>query len=128
MGASRHQHQTKDVCELYCFNEPVVTALRQSLPPAAEADEVVGFFAVLSARTRLLIICCLAQAEELCVCDIANALQMNVSTVSHQLRVLRHAGLVSFRQEGKMVFYRLRRPEVGRLVHSELERAAVSPS
>jgi len=123
MAAKRHGQRAKDVCERYCFNEALVARLRRRLPAAAEADEAAGFFSVLGTRTRLLIVYCLAQAEELCVCDVANALGMNLSTVSHQLRVLRHAGLVSFRPDGKMVFYRLCRPEVGRLVRSELEKA-----
>ena len=70
-------------------------------------QRATAFFSALGSRTRLLVLHCLCQAEELCVCDIANALRMNLSTVSHQLRYLRGCGLITYRSEGKMAFYRL---------------------
>ena len=70
----------------------------------------------------LLILHCLSQAEELCVCDIANALRMNLSTVSHQLRRLRTLGLVTYRSQGKMAFYCLADRRVAELVDAEFDR------
>lgn len=116
--------ESKDVCELYCFNEGLVTRLREGLPEEAAVERAVASFSALGNRTRLLILHCLSESDELCVCDIANALQMNLSTVSHQLRVLRSAGLVRFRTEGRMSFYRLSRPETADLVRSHLGRVA----
>jgi DNA-binding transcriptional ArsR family regulator len=122
----RRDSQPADVCERYCFNEPLVNRLRGSLPEEDEIERATTRFSAMGSRTRLLILYCLSQAEELCVCDIANALGMNLSTVSHQLRVLRSAGLVRFRSEGKMAFYRLIGEETGRLVLWELERPAAA--
>jgi DNA-binding transcriptional ArsR family regulator len=96
-----------DTCELFCFNEDLVASLRAARPDATRVEAAAQFFSALGSRTRLLILYCLTQAEELCVCDIANALEMNLSTVSHQLRHLRQADLVTYRSEGKMAFYRL---------------------
>ena len=45
--------------------------------------------------------------SELCVQDIADAVQLSQSAVSHQLRVLKDSKLVRFRREGKTVFYAL---------------------
>ena len=45
--------------------------------------------------------------SEMCVCDIATLLQMGQSAISHQLRVLKQMRLVSFRRDGKTVFYKL---------------------
>ena len=45
--------------------------------------------------------------SELCVCDIATILEMTLSAISHQLRVLRSTNLVKARREGKTVFYSL---------------------
>jgi DNA-binding transcriptional ArsR family regulator len=109
-----------DSCELYCFNAELVGKLRRSLPGAEEVGHVEKLFSALSSRTRLLIVHCLAQADELCVCDIANALEMNLSTVSHQLRHLRALGLVTFRSEGRMAFYRIADRRVADLVSAEL--------
>ncbi|NIA07741.1 MAG: metalloregulator ArsR/SmtB family transcription factor [Actinobacteria bacterium] len=110
----------RDTCELYCFNKALVSRLRGSLPDAETLIRAENFFAALGTRTRLLVLYCLSQAEELCVCDIANALRMNISTVSHQLRYLRGAGLIAYRSEGKMAFYRLIDGRIAELIDAEL--------
>jgi len=97
----------RDMCELYCYNNALVRRLQKRLPNDAALCHAEQFFSVLGNRTRLLILFCLSQARELCVCDIANALKADLSTISHQLRLLRSHGLVTYRSEGKMTFYRL---------------------
>ena len=111
-------------CELRCFNVRLVDRLRRKLPDADSVARAETFFAALGNRTRLLILHCLAGADELCVCDIANALEMKLSTLSHQLRHLRELGLVTFRSEGKMAFYRLNDDRVAQLIGAEFDRAA----
>jgi ArsR family transcriptional regulator len=59
--------------------------------------------------------------EELCVCDIAEALGMNQSAVSHQLRVLKNAKLIRNRKEGKQVFYALADDHVRTILAMGLE-------
>ena len=63
-------------------------------------------FKILSDGTRIKILQALSQ-EELCVCDLAEVVEMSQSSVSHQLRLLRTARLVKFRKAGKMVYYSL---------------------
>ena len=63
-------------------------------------------FRVFSDETRLKIICSLLN-EELCVCDLCELLNLNQSTVSHQLQILRTSKLVKYRKEGKQVYYTL---------------------
>ena len=63
-------------------------------------------FKVFSDETRLRIICSLLN-EELCVCDLCELLNLNQSTVSHQLQILRTSKLVKYRKEGKQVYYTL---------------------
>ena len=43
----------------------------------------------------------------MCVCDIAVLLNMTISAISHQLRVLKQARLVKYRKDGKIVYYSL---------------------
>jgi DNA-binding transcriptional ArsR family regulator len=119
----RADERAADTCSAFCFNEGLVTQLREVLPAEQELRWAESFFAALGNRTRLLVLFCLAQADELCVCDIANCLQMNLSTVSHQLRYLRGLGLVDYRREGKMAFYRLTKPRIGKLLTEEFQRA-----
>lgn len=63
-------------------------------------------FKALSDPTRVRIVSLLADAE-LCVCDLAAALHMSQSAVSHQLRTLRDLQLVRWRREGRQIFYAL---------------------
>ena len=111
-------------CRVNCFNVKLVGRLRRSLPDADAVGRAEALFGALGNRNRLLILSCLAQVDELCVCDIANALDMNVSTLSHQLRHLRGMGLVKFRNEGRMVFYNLADPRVAGILSAEFDPTA----
>ncbi|HHW54931.1 MAG TPA: winged helix-turn-helix transcriptional regulator [Firmicutes bacterium] len=71
-----------------------------------EINRLAETFKVLGDPTRIKILSALA-TEELCVCDLAAALELSVSAVSHQLRVLKGARLVKYRREGKNIFYSL---------------------
>ncbi len=65
-------------------------------------------FKALGDPHRLKILATLAAAaEEVCVCDFTDALPLNQPTVSHHLRVLREAGLVTCERRGTWVYYRL---------------------
>jgi ArsR family transcriptional regulator, lead/cadmium/zinc/bismuth-responsive transcriptional repressor len=74
-----------------------------SLEKAQQVSEFLGY---LADTNRLRILSLLA-VQEMCVGDLAIALGMNESAVSHQLRTLRAIRLVSFRKQGRHVFYRL---------------------
>jgi ArsR family transcriptional regulator, lead/cadmium/zinc/bismuth-responsive transcriptional repressor len=71
-----------------------------------KAQRMAEFFSFLGDANRLRILSLLA-GKELCVGDLANVLDMSESAVSHQLRNLRAMRLVSYRKQGRNVFYRL---------------------
>lgn len=71
-----------------------------------KAQRMSEFLGFLADTNRLRILSILAD-QEMCVGDLAIALEMNESAVSHQLRTLRAIRLVSFRKQGRHVFYRL---------------------
>ena len=71
-----------------------------------KAQRMSEFFGFLADTNRLRLLSILA-AQEMCVGDLATALGMNESAVSHQLRTLRAIRLVSFRKQGRHVFYYL---------------------
>ena len=79
-------------------------------------------FKVMGDPTRLRIIHALSTGE-MCVCDIACALGMEHSAISHQLRLLRNMRVVKFRKEGKAAFYSLDDEHVLRLFNEGLEHA-----
>lgn len=95
-----------DTCDVTCINPAMVEEVRGSMIELGTASELGGLFRILADTTRLRIISLLAQGE-LCVCDIAAALSMTQSAVSHQLRVLRMMRLVKFRREGRVAYYTL---------------------
>jgi ArsR family transcriptional regulator, lead/cadmium/zinc/bismuth-responsive transcriptional repressor len=83
-----------------------VRAARRGLPGAAELDTMEGFFKVLGDATRLRILHALLPGE-LCVNDLGGTLGSRLSTVSHQLAVLKAARLVRHRRDGRVIYYSL---------------------
>jgi DNA-binding transcriptional ArsR family regulator len=83
-----------------------VQRLQSQILSTEKAQQMAEFFSLLGDANRLRIVSVLA-LEELCVCDLAAALNMSESAVSHQLRTLRAMRLVSYRKRGRKVFYRL---------------------
>jgi DNA-binding transcriptional ArsR family regulator len=71
-----------------------------------KAQRMSEFLGFLADTNRLRILSMLA-TQEMCVGDLATTLGMNESAVSHQLRTLRAIRLVTFRKQGRHVFYRL---------------------
>jgi ArsR family transcriptional regulator, arsenate/arsenite/antimonite-responsive transcriptional repressor len=85
--------------------------------------ELAGIFQALSDETRLRILKLLENGE-LCVCDIFSALEMVQPKVSFHLAVLRDAGLITDRKEGRWVRYKIQETDMFRrfMVLSALER------
>ena len=76
------------------------------VPQGEILEGVVCFFSVFSDYTRVKILSALA-ISELCVTDLSRILEINQTTVSHQLRYLRSAGIVKSVRQGKIIFYSL---------------------
>lgn len=68
--------------------------------------ELAEYLKVVSDENRLRILCFLKQGER-CVCKINEALNLSQNLTSHHLKILREAGLVTARREGKWIHYRL---------------------
>lgn len=96
----------KNICSEFKVHSDVVSKVKNSMPKEELLDEVAAMFKVFGDGTRTKILAALFQSE-LCVCDIATLLDMSLSAISHQLRVLRQAKLVTNRRKGKEIFYSL---------------------
>ncbi len=83
--------RTKDMVEDYVPDGEILSSL-------------VRFFSIFADGTRLRILSALA-ISEMCVTDISRVLNINQTTVSHQLRFLKDAGLVKSERHGKIIFY-----------------------
>jgi len=77
------------------------------VPKGEILDDLVSFFSIFSDYTRLRMISALA-ISEMCVSDLSETLELNQTTVSHQLRLLKNLNAVKTRRQGKVVFYSLR--------------------
>jgi ArsR family transcriptional regulator len=93
-----------DACEVYETDEGRVARVRRHLVSEHTALTLAETFRVLGDPTRVRILDALSQGE-LCVCDLAAAVGLSESAVSHQLRLLRGRRLVRPRRAGRMVFY-----------------------
>lgn len=78
----------------------------QEIPNEELLYELAELFKVFGDSTRIRILYVLLGGE-MCVCDIADTLEMSQSAISHQLRVLKQFRLVKFRRDGKTLYYSL---------------------
>jgi DNA-binding transcriptional ArsR family regulator len=88
-------------------NPERVGVARAGVLSVEDAGRLAGLLGMLADPVRSRILFALAVAEELCVGDLALALDVTEDQVSYALKMLRLAGLASFRKDGRMVFYRL---------------------
>ena len=109
-----HEHMNRRSCDFIPKGDASMAQQNESLVQPEELDmpddevlyELADLFRVFGDSTRIKILYALHD-NELCVQDIANAVQLSQSAVSHQLRVLKDSKLVRFRREGKTVYYAL---------------------
>ncbi|MBR0510876.1 MAG: helix-turn-helix transcriptional regulator [Clostridia bacterium] len=94
------------VCEEHAVHGEITAKALKKMPDEDTLFDLAELYKIFGDSTRIKILYILFE-EEMCVCDIAEALQMTVSAISHQLRILKAARLVTFRRIGKSIFYSL---------------------
>ncbi len=100
------ENESDDICEVFDVHDDAVARVKEQMLSEEEYSDLSEFFKIFGNPTRLKIISLLS-AEDLCVCDISEALGLNQTTVSNQLRVLRANNIVKYQKEGKMARYSL---------------------
>ena len=108
-----------EICKETVVNYEKVEAVKNELPSTREIADLSEIFKVLGDPTRLKIVLALAK-EELCVCDLATLVNLSVSAISHQLRLLRNLRLVKYRKSGKMVYYLLDDDHIESIINQAL--------
>lgn len=96
-----------DRCDLLCLDPPRAERLRLARLNEATAASAAAGAKALSDPTRLMLAATLREGGELCVCDLSWVAERAENLVSHHVRTLRGAGLLSSRRDGKMVLYKL---------------------
>lgn len=107
-------------CDYICTHQDIVDSVNAKMPDEEELYDLAELFKVFADSTRIRILYVLFESE-MCVCDIAQILNMTQSAISHQLRVLKQNRLVKYRREGKMVLYSLADDHVRTIVNQGLE-------
>ena len=92
--------------QMLLLDKRTQSLIEDYVPQGDILEGVVCFFSVFSDYTRVKIFSALA-ISELCVTDLSRLLDINQTTVSHQLRFLKSAGIVKSARQGKIVFYSL---------------------
>ena len=112
-----------ECCEIHEVHENLVHQIEDGMPSEEKIQNLADFYKVFGDVTRVKILCVLFQSE-LCVCDLAEVLEMTQSAVSHQLRVLKQAKLVKNRREGKIVYYSLADAHIQSILNQGMEHIA----
>lgn len=107
-------------CDFIHVHEDIVKRVQQSVPDEEVLYDLAELFKVFGDSTRIKILYVLFESE-MCVCDIAQLLNMNQSAISHQLRVLKQSQLVKYRRDGKTVFYSLADDHVRTILGTGME-------
>lgn len=109
-----------DCCEECMTHQDLINIVNKNMPAENELYDLAELFKVFGDSTRIRILFVLFEAE-VCVCDLAETLNMTQSAISHQLKILKQAKLVKSRREGKSVFYSLADGHVRTIIAQGIE-------
>ena len=107
-------------CDCNIIHHDAVDKVLQKMPNEDVFYKLADLFKLIGDTTRCRILFALDQ-DEMCVCDLANVLNMTKSSISHQLAVLRRSGVVKCRKDGKEVYYTLDDEHIVKLFEIGLE-------
>lgn len=109
-----------ECCESVQVHDCVIEQVRKGLPRQEDLKELADFFKVFGDGTRIRILYALLSSE-MCVCDLAELLEMSQSAISHQLRMLKQMKLVKNRRDGKTVYYSLADGHIQMIMNQGME-------
>ena len=95
-----------EICDCNMIHEAIVNQTKEKMLDNDFINEISLFFKILGDNTRVKILFALYN-NEMCVCDIANVLNMTKSSISHQLSFLKRNNIVKCNRVGKEVYYSL---------------------
>ena len=112
--------QSETCSDVDVIHADIVDKVKKDFPSNQLINTLSDFFKIFGDTTRVKIMCALDKSE-MCVGDISVLLDMTVSAVSHQLKILREASLVTTKRQGKIVFYSLADEHVQRIIECGIE-------
>lgn len=112
--------QEAERCDFIHVHEEIVRNVRQHMPEEEQLYDLADLFKIFADTTRIRILYVLLKSE-MCVCDIAQLLNMTQSAISHQLRILKQMKLVKNRRDGKTIFYSLADEHIEMILNQGME-------
>ena len=116
----KQREEQVEHCEYMHVHEDIIKEVRVRMPEEDKLYDLADFFKVFADSTRIKMLYVL-MCSEMCVCDLAQSLNMTQSAISHQLRTLKQMDLVRNRREGKTVFYSLADGHIKAILSQGLE-------
>lgn len=107
-------------CDCNIIHQEVVAEVLKKMPKYSILEELANLYKLIGDPTRCRILFALDQ-HEMCVCDLANVLNMTKSSISHQLSILKKSEIVKSRKSGKEVYYTLDDDHIFKLFEIGLE-------
>ncbi len=120
MSETKKTARSAEVCDETVVHEELIETVNKNMPDIDTLYDLAELYRLFGDSTRIRILYVLFECE-VCVCDIAKILDMTVSAISHQLRLLKAARLIKFRREGKTSFYSLADDHVKSIIAQGME-------
>ena len=120
MAAKEELQDDVPRCEFIHAHPETIKAVEENMPAEEELYALSELFKIFADSTRIRILYVLLE-HEMCVCDLAQLLNMTQSAISHQLRILKQMHLIKFRREGKNILYSLADDHVKTILQMGLE-------
>ena len=115
-----HIHDEIERCDVIESHGDIIRQVRAEMPPDETLYDLAELFKIFGDSTRIRILYALFESE-MCVCDIAELLNMTQSAISHQLRLLKQSKLVKNRRDGKTVYYSLADDHVRTVINQGMD-------
>ena len=120
MSNVKIKKELDECCEVHEVHPELLKVVAEKLPDEDELYDLAELFKIFGDSTRIRILFVLFESE-VCVCDLAEALHMTQSAISHQLKILKQSKLVKTRRDGKSIFYSLADEHVRSIISLGLE-------
>ncbi len=117
-----------DECAVRSVDAFKVAAAQARSLPFEDVERITELFRLIGEPTRVRLLYALVEAGEMCVCDLAAVVDAPETSVSHALRLLRMAGIVRTRRDGRMIYYSLTDAHVRLLLDVTAEHLHHTPT
>ncbi|MFA5774719.1 MAG: metalloregulator ArsR/SmtB family transcription factor [Ilumatobacteraceae bacterium] len=117
-----------DECSVRSVDALKVASAKRRMMPYDDLERITELFRLIGEHTRVKLLYALVEAGEMCVCDLAAVVDAPETSVSHALRLLRMAGIVRTRRDGRMIYYSLTDAHVRLLLDVTTEHLHHTPN